>query len=49
MSIYPLIKDSNNYSDFESFKTKSKFLDNSNNSGIVNAKIAVPSKCLSNF
>ena len=33
----------------ESFRFKSKFLDNTNNAGIVNAKIAVPLKYLSNF
>ena len=33
----------NNYmTDSESFKFKSKFLDNTNNSGIVNGKIVLP-------
>ena len=33
----------------ESFKFKSKFLDNTNNAGIIDAKIAVPLKYFSNF
>ena len=35
--------------DYESLKFKSKFLDNTNNAGIINAKIAVLLKYLSNF
>ena len=38
-----------NITDSESFKFKSKFLDNTNNASIVNAKIAMPLKYLSNF
>ena len=33
----------------ETFKFKSKLLENTNNEGIVNAEIAVPLKHLSNF
>ena len=33
----------------ESLKFKSRFLDNTNNAGIINAEIAVPLKCLSNL
>ena len=35
--------------DSGSFKFKSKFLHNTNNSGIINVKIAAPLKYLSNF
>ena len=38
-----------NITDSESFKFKSKFLDNTNNASIVNTKIAMPLKYLSNF
>ena len=39
----------NPLTDSESFKFKSKILDNTNNAGIVNAEIAVSLKYLSNF
>ena len=50
-SLYQFRKDERNNSiiDSESFKSKSKFLDNSNNEAIINAKTAVPLKYLSNF
>ena len=35
--------------DSKSFKFKSKLLNNTDNGGIINAKIAVPLKCLNNF
>ena len=39
----------NNVTDYELFKFKSKLLDNTNNEGIINAKMAVSLKYLSNF
>ena len=39
----------NNITDSKSFKFKSNFLDNTNNEGAINAKIAAPLKYLSNF
>ena len=39
----------NNITDSESLKLKSRFLDNTNNAGIIDAKIAVPLKYLSKF
>ena len=49
--LYQLCRDEPNHiiTESESFKFKSKFLENNNNAGIVNAKIAVPLKCLSIF
>ena len=38
-----------NVTDSESFKSKSNFLDNTNNAGIINVKIPLPLKYLSNF
>ena len=38
----------NNMANSESFKFKSKFLGNTNNVGVINAKIAAPLKYLSN-
>ena len=39
----------NTIKDFESFKSKSKFIDNTDNEGIINAKKAVPLKFVSNL
>ena len=39
----------NNIADSESFRFKSKFLDNTNNAGIIDAKVGVPLKYLSYF
>ena len=39
----------NNITDSESFRFKSKFLDNTNNAGSIDAKVAVPLKYLSYF
>ena len=50
-SLYQFCRDepNNNITDSESFKFKSKFLDNTNNEGIIDAKIAVLLKYLRNF
>ena len=50
-SLYQFWSDepNNNITDSESFKFKSKFLDNTNNEGIIDAKIAVLLKYLRNF
>ena len=51
-SLYQFYKDQPNDNDVkesESFKFKSKFLDNTDNAGIINAKIAVPLRYLRNF
>ena len=50
-SLYQFCRDepNNNMTDSESFKFKSKFLDNTNKEGIIDAKIAVSLKYLSNF
>ena len=39
----------NVFTESEPLRFKSKFCDNTNNAGIINAKIAVPLKYLSNF
>ena len=39
----------NDTTDFNPCKFKSRFINNDNNTGTVNVKIAVPSKYLSNF
>ena len=39
----------NDITESKSFKLKSKFLDNTNKEGIINTKIVVPLKYLSNF
>ena len=39
----------NTIKDFESFKSKSKFIDNTDNESIINAKEAVPLKFVSNL
>ena len=45
-SLYQFCSDepNNDTKESESFKFKSKFLDNTNNAGIINTKIAVPLK-----
>ena len=50
-SLYQFCRDepNDNITDSQSFKLKSKFLDNTNNVGIINTKIAVLLKYLSNF
>ena len=51
-SLYQFYRDEPNDNDItksKSFKLKSKFLDNTNNEGIINTKIVVPLKYLSNF
>ena len=51
-SLYQFYRDEPNDNDItesKSFKLKSKFLDNTNNGGIINTKIVVPLKYLSNF
>ena len=48
-SLYQFCRDepNNNRADSESFKIESKFLNNTNNAGIIDAKIAVSLKYLS--
>ena len=50
-SLYQFCRDkpNDNITDSQSFKFKSKFLDNTNNAGIINAKTAALLKYLSNF
>ena len=50
-SLYQFCRDepNDNITDSQSFKLKSKFLDITNNVGIINTKIAVLLKYLSNF
>ena len=50
-SLYPFWRDdpNDNVTDSESFKLKSKFLDNTNNAGTIDAKITASLKSLSNF
>ena len=51
-SLYPFYRDESNddnITESEWFKFKSKLLDNTNNAGIINAKIVAPLKYLNNF
>ena len=50
-SLYQFCRDgpNDNITDSESFKFKSKFVDNTNNAGIINAKTAVSLKYFNNF
>ena len=51
-SLYPFYRDDpndDNITESEWFKFKSKLLDNTNNAGIINAKIVAPLKYLNNF
>ena len=51
-SLYQFYRDEpndNDIAEYESFTFKTKFLNNTNNAGIINLKIAVPLKYLSNF
>ena len=51
-SLYPFYRDEpndDNITESEWFKFKSKLLDNTNNAGIINAKIVAPLKYLNNF
>ena len=50
-NIWKFIRDepNNNITDAESFKSKLKFLNNTNGQSIINTKITVPLKYLNNF